>query len=321
MNHRQRHLQYKRSVYAKRQTGLILWTVLATLAAVLLLLLIVGNILGDRIEADRMSGESGTKPPAKEETGLTPPAAIAGTPVYLLNKDGAPLGSLESQYRNLSPATDALTLSLDSSNGTLRYRSAVAAALGGREVISGAKSLGTMLSAPNNRGFYISASLHLVECGEKDPLIRSAKLSAVASLIGEALNAGADDLLLLAPDATVEQLPELIALAETAHALAPDGVIGLALSQEILADPALSSHLEALSEVYHYMAIDASQNGENDAKTHVSSLLSANRFYAIRYRMRLIVPNGTAEQNDALVAFLTEQKCLAEMGGWQFAYS
>lgn len=317
MNNRQRHLRYKRSVYARRRVRVAVWTAVAVLCVLLLLFLIFGNLLNNKVEADRLEDAARENAALTEpvETLPTPPA-IQGQPVYLVNSEGAPLGSLESQYRKLSATTDALVLSLDGADGTLRYRSSVATALGGRSILSGSRDLGSILNGPNNRGFYISASLTLSECREKDDLIRSAKLSLVASLVCEAIQKGADDVLLLAPDATPEQLPELILLAETVHSLLPEAVVGLSISEAILSDKACATHLDSLSKAYNYMALDRSEVSIPTATDNGSWLLGNYQYYAIRYEMRLILPNGSDDQKAVLDAALAK----GHLTNWQYDY-
>ena len=317
MNNRQRHLRYKRSVYARRRARVIVWTAVAVLCVLLLLFLIIGNLLNNKVEEDRREEEArDTANPEQTPTLRTPPA-IVGKPVYLVNSEGAPIGSLDSQTRNLSPSENALVLSLDSADGTLRYRSALAAALSTRPILSGGKDLGNLLSASNSRGFYISASLTLSECKEKDDLIRSAKLSWVASLVCEVIREGADDVLLLAPDATPEQIPELTALADTVHAILPDAMVGLSISEAILSSETCASHLDQLSGSFNFMALDRSELTVPDTAANSSWLLGTNQYYALRYRMRLIVPNVTGEQKTVLDTTLSQQAA----GSWQYAYN
>ena len=318
MNQRHRHLRYKKNVYARRRLRVILWTSVAVAAVLLLLFLVIGNLLHGKVEEDRR--EDADRNDAVQTTPadtLKRPPAIAGVPVYLVKEDGSPLSSLNSQYSSLDPASKALTVPLDKGGSTLLYPSAVAASLGTRPVLSGAASLESMLRGPNERGFYISVSLTLSECAEEDDLIRSAKMAAAASLVCEALRAGAGDVLLMAPEAKPEQLGELIALADRVRALMPEAVVGLSISDAILDAPSRDGDLEALAGAFHYLALDLTDPDGEEPVSYVASRVSGMLFYLLRYQMRVILPPTEGEDYQSLLSILDRNSVHSWQDGYQ----
>ncbi|MBQ8345865.1 MAG: hypothetical protein IJY42_06355 [Clostridia bacterium] len=321
MNAHRRHLQYKKSVYAKGRFRVILITALSVVLILALVFVIVGSLLLGKVQNN---GEESSSPPTGDNSLPLRPTngpALRGVPVYLVGNDGSPLSSLRSQISALDSESTALSVPLDREDGTLLYRSSVASALGYRGTLSGSRSLWELLELPKENDFYVSASLTLTECAEEDALIRSAKLAASASLVCEALQAGADDVLLFAPDATADQLDALISLADTVHTLQSNAVVGLILPEGILLDDGRDGAIERLSLAFNILALDLSDHGEELPHEYVSRQMGPDGYnllvHLLRYEMRVIVPPTEEAETANLTSVLTAKSIYA----WQVGYS
>ena len=291
MNGRNRHMQYRRSVYRRRQIRLGLILSVVILAVLLLVFLIVGNLLFGKQEPDE-EPDLQTNPPTTDNTDnkeKTPVASLRAKAVLLETSDSS---TFATRIRRLTD-TGAVSASipLNTADGKLLYRSAVGEKLGyptnGTPSVRISSALGQIDNA-----FYLSGVFYLNAFSESDPLLRSVELSKAAAILGEALEQGMDDVLLIAPGMSADQVDELLRFAEDVRTLSPKAVLGLTLSDSILSHDTASALIDKLANGLDFLAMDATQYGTEDPAAYATATVNdSNMMYnRLRYHMRVLLP-------------------------------
>ncbi|MBQ9783421.1 MAG: hypothetical protein IJW44_02765 [Clostridia bacterium] len=297
MNGRNRHMQYRRSVYRRRRIKLILIVLGAVLVIGLALFLIVGNLLHDRSEADRAEETDRQATTVAPGTERTPIGDIQAYPVAAQTTDSTTLR--DRLIRLIEAEGSAASIALNQPGGTLLYQSSVAGSLGvASEYTITAEGIGT---TARELGIHVSGVYHLTSFASEDALLRSVSLAREAAILAEAAQGGIDDLVLLAPDLSPNQIDELLHLVEDIRRLAPDAVIGLSLPSAVLEADNAAALIDRLYERLDFLALDATHYGEAAPAEHVEATItdSGMLYYLLRYHMRVLLPavDDTDSQN------------------------
>ncbi|MBQ9085598.1 MAG: hypothetical protein IJY47_00255 [Clostridia bacterium] len=293
MNGYNRHAQYRKGVYRRRQ----LQTVLITAGVLLLLLfiafLIVGNLLSRRSEAEETDSTVSDTETDSAQSRPTAARQLRGSPLLIETADST---TLASRLRALAgQGIDAASVPMNTSSGALLYRSPVAVRLG-------LTANGTYTTTPEqamkqakDQGIYVSGTFYLNALETEDKLLRSVELAQVAAVIAEAMEGGMDDVLLIPPVLTEEQIPELLRLAESIRDLVPNGILGCALPLSLLEYENSSALVNQLAGSFNFLALDLSDSGDMDPSEHVETVMSSSGilFYLLRYEMRILLPELT----------------------------
>ena len=301
MNGGSRHMQYRRRLQRKRRIRRILLTVGILLVLLLAGFLILGNLLARE--------EEPSAPETGSESGETPsetlPAAVKAYPVYFETSDDSSLSSRLQALRGRS-ATDASIL-MNRTDGALLYSSALADSLG-----SGAVGYSTTVeraaSLAKSHGVGLCGVWHLTAFSEKDPLIRSVRLSETATILADALSHGMTDILLMAPGLSPDSSEELLLLSENVHRLCPDGALGLCIPSSFFEAENSSVLVDDLVKGFDFLAVNATElQPEQAATERVSAVASEHLDLLLRYQMRLLLPYSADEAEQAAIVAAAEQ--------------
>lgn len=288
MNNRNRHMQYRRSVYRRSRIkwGLIIGGI--SLAVLFLLFLIIGNALGKRGKSDGADTATGTEPSSDVTvqdlaSPLPPVHAYACMPE---NPDASLTALIQKDVT-------AICLPLNTESGSLLYTSSVAGRL---NVVSGSTSLSSFTRTAHDSGLYVSGVWYLTCMKEEDDLLRSVLLSESAAVLAEAIRAGMDDILILAPDLSAGQVEELIRFSDTLLRLEPNAKIGFALPQAVLEAENSAVLTEQLAKSFAYLALDCTASEGEPSADAVSNQISAMLYNLLRYKMRVLLPYAATDE-------------------------
>ena len=287
MNRGNRHMDYRRSIYRRRNVRSVLIIAAILLAVLLLLFLILGNIFFKKLKAEPDVPQKET--PTVQEELPYPYEAVRAVQAPLLSLDG----SMDEIYERLAAlASDghtAVSVPLTNRSGTLSYHSEQAT-IGGYSIQGTASlSLSALSDAAHQSGIYLCGTYTLSAANEENALTRSVLLSESAAVLAEAFLYGMDDVLILVPDLPTDRQNELIRFAEDIRAFAPNAVIGLSLPESELASPD-ATRIDLLAKSFDYLALDLSRYGQNDPLSFAETRMSPMLYNLLRYQMRVLIP-------------------------------
>ncbi len=288
MNNRNRHIQYRKSVYRRRRIRTVLITVAVLLVVLLLAFFIIGNLLKKKTDDHKPIGGADTTNPQSEHTVM---ADIRAYPVPIETSD----------HTTFAERIDALTqkgsyaaaIPLNRADGTLLYRSPTAIRLGKQSESAHSVTIESAMSSVAEQSTYISGIFYLTAFSESDELLRSVELARESAILTEALRSGLRDVLLIAPAMTTEHTDEIIRLTDDLRAMCPDRSIGLALSADFLTAEQASSVVDRLYEKLDYLALNAAEHGDRDPVEHIQDTIYHTdiQYYRLRYHMRVLIPS------------------------------
>ncbi len=286
MNGNQRHARYRRQVYRRRRIRMIL-----ILSALLVLLLVIGFlILGNLLKKDQEPTDD-SEPTETEETvtdrKVSLPSALMARYTLLETTDSS---TLSGRLRSLQQANaTGASVPMNRPDGAMLYRSSVAASLGsGSDVYS--VTVTQAVKQAKDYGLRLCGIWYLSAPDGDNDLLYSVERAETAAILAEALRAGMDDILLIAPTLDKDAIPELTLLAEEVRRLAPEGALGFCLSEPILEDKKADVWVDDLANAFDFLAINAADFGAEDPVAHVESVASGHLDGLLRYRMRLLLP-------------------------------
>ena len=306
MNGYSRHTKYRAGIYRKRQIKTVLLTAVAVLALVLVALLILGSILIKRANTEAPPSREETETASEEKTDLPSPPSLRAMPI-LLETTGS--DTLVSRLNSLiSSGYTAASIPLNRGDGALLYHSALTTSL--ELTVAGEYSV-TIESAVNRateKGIYLSGTYFLNEMAGEDDLVRSVALAKSAAVVAEALRAGIDEVLLILPSLTHDQIPLLLQFADSVRALSSEGSLGCALPPSLLTEENGGESIAALSEKYQLLALDLTHSDINTPTEYVEATMASSGvlFYLLRYEMRVLLPEVIEDTDMAALITLVE---------------
>ncbi len=310
MNGRNRHLQYRNSVYRRRRIRTILVTVGVLLGVLLVSFLVIGNVLHKKSEErqanDTTAAETVLPAPAEK----TPPKEIAA---YAARIETADAGSFADRVAALPNGGAAVSIPLTDRAGGLLYASPLAQRLGLQSTDGYTVTVAAALSSVGER--YSSGIFYLPALAEEDALLRSVRLSQSAAILAEAAGAGLDEVVLTVPDMNEAQTEELLHFVTEVKRLAPELTVGLAVSAAIRQSEQAAAVLDRLYEGLDLLAVEVLA-GEGDAVAATENLIGAPgmRYNLLRYHMRLLFPATDGDTQNALIAAAEKEG----FRNWQF---
>ena len=305
MNRPNRHMRYRRSVYRKKRIKLIAVCSVCAVVVIALLFLIIGNLLGDKVEENVESRKSANETVTKEDSHSTPKSVIA-FPVPLSDASS----SLSSRLKKAAAdGYSEICFELDSADGALLYSSDVAQRLGKQSSGSGLWKLNDATELTAENGLYSIGVTHVSDFSGDDDLIRSAALGYHSALISEALRSGVDEVLIFAGDIPPDRYAELARLALEVKRLCPDGIIGISLPVSAFADAQNSTVIDELWNAFDYFAADLTHctGGEVGAAEQISGELGQMLYYLLRYNARVLLPyTQNADELSLMIAAVND---------------
>lgn len=294
MNNRNRHMQYRKSIYRKRKIRTILILSISIAVVVFALFLIIGTALHKKTETkDPFESENQTQ--KIEPTGLSPAPAVGAYPLPLL-EDGS---NFSDRLRAIPKSASAVCINLNEENGTLLYRSDLTREISDISVATDAGYISNAISNIESNDLYISSVLYVPAFENENDLVEDVELAIWSAIACEALRAGVGDVLIVAPSIEVDDMQKLYSFADRVHAAVPNGILGFALPDSVLLDGQKTAMLDELNKHFNYMALDTSSfTDQDDPIEYVENRTANMQLDIMYYKMRVILPlsSDSAEQ-------------------------
>ncbi len=308
MNGRNRHNKYRNGVYRRRNIGIIVLISVVAVAVFLAAFLVIGNLLHKQSENRNNSDETDTSEIQSNSgaTEKTPTQSIIAHSVLLETSDSTFFSDRLDAL--LQKEVYAASVPLNTTDGALLFRSTIADKLG-YPVKSSGVTLKTAVSAAEERGVYLSGIFYLNAFENDNALLRSVELSEAAAIISEALTAGFDDVVIVTPHLTAEQVEEAIRFVENIEALTENGVIGLTVSDNIfeLENSQMTSQLiSLLDSKIDFLAMDTSSVDTSEGYGLISDKINEEKLYLHMYKMRVLLPYDPDEEKTAEIISAAE---------------
>ncbi len=289
MNSRNRHLQYRKSVYRRKRLQWVLIIGGAALVVLFLIFIIVGNILGKRSDEYRTDNEEKNTGTSSDISDPLPSLPAVNAYAYLPDDPAFSLSAL------VESGASAITVPLNHPDGTPRFTSVVKA--------GGSSSLSALVGTADESGVYVTGVYYLTALADEDDLKRSLALTEAAAEIVEAIRTGVDDVLILLDGGDTEYREELYHLSENVRRLEQNAVLGLALPRPMSDTPETAEWMERFSSAFSYLALDCTKPEGDMPETATSEHVGSMLYYLLRYRMRVLLPYAAdAEQQNRLIA-------------------
>ena len=306
MNGRNRHNKYRRTVYRRRNIGIIIFISSICLILSLTAFIVIGNLLKLRSENSN-SSDTETNQSVQDSDSTddkTPAKSIKAYSVLLETQEsGVFADRLDAlMQKGISEAS----IPLNTTEGVLLFKSTIANEISyptGEAAVTLSKAIPTA----KERNIYVSGIFYVNSFKTEDPLIRSVELSVEAALVAEALNAGFDDIVLVIPHMTDSHADEAIRFIKNIKAMSEGGAVGLCISENILSIEdtlKLSQTIDTLDEKIDFLAVDLSATDLSEGTEHLSVAISSKQHYLLMYKMRVLLPNS--ENDDTLRAIISE---------------
>ena len=288
MNSRNRHMQYRKSIYRKRRIRAAVISCTVAIILAFALFMIIGTALHSRNE------QSPETEPLETENTVTknplPAASTVGAYPLPLLKDGS---RFSDRLKSITEDANAVCINLNSSDGTLLYRSELATNLSGVETHKDATSLSSSLTSIERKGFHASALMYLTAFDSKTDLLADVELATSGALACEALREGVGDILFIAKSMTAENVDKICALADNIHTTVEGAIIGITISDDILAESNSVSLIDKLASHFNFLALDTtSYKADDDPALFIEDKISSFQLQLIYYKMRVLLPNS-----------------------------
>ncbi len=312
MNNRPKHLQYRRNIYRKKRTKAIAVIIAVALALLFVLFLIIGNALHKKTSSDETPNDNGTEA-ATDANNSLPSAEAIGAYALPLLKDGSTFSSRLSAIPN---GAEAVCINLNSTDGTLYYRSDLSSNFSFLKYASDSSPLSSALSALESRDLYASALLHVPSFAIENDLSREIYLTGWCAVAVEAIRAGADDCLIKTVSAGADEVDKLCALADLIHEMEKEAIIGIVIPEDVLSANNSEVLISKLNNSFNYLVLNATgaKEGE-DVGVYIETRVAQMQMQLIYYKMRVLLP--TAEDAATAQKYIDSVKKYNALS-WQF---
>ena len=288
MSNRNRHMQYRKSIYRRRKIRSVLILSISVAVVVFALFIIIGTALHNKTKPEE-TFDFGTQDQGKETTGLTPTSAIGAYPLPLLQEGS----NFSDRLASVPPTASAVCINLNDEAGTLLYRSTLTQEISNLSVATDASDLSTYISSIESNDLYISSVLYVTAFQNENDLVEDVELSIWSAVACEALRAGIGDVLIVVPSLETGDVEKLYAFADRVHAAVPEGIVGVMLSDTILLDEQKTALLDEFNKHFNYMALDTTAfSSEDDPLEYVESKTAKMQLDLMYYKMRVILPQS-----------------------------
>ena len=288
-------MQYRRSIYRKKRIKAILLIAAVSLVLLFVLFMVIGTALHKKTSdnKDKRPTPSGTEQSASDA--LTPAQSVGAYALPLL-KDGS---SFSERLSAIGEDANAVTVDLNSTDGTLKYLSSLVSELSFLSQASDAQSLSSVISRIDDRELYLSALLYVPSFAEENDLLREVYLSAWCSVALEAIRAGADDCLLFPRGATADDVDRLCELALLIRRSEEEAIVGCVIPEDVLSAENSEVLIAKLAKAFNFLTLDTTSYKEDvDVGAYVEERISQMQMQLIYYKMRVLLPysDDPAEQ-------------------------
>ncbi len=289
-----------------------LWTLWATVAVFLLLCLLVSVLVGLLLKKQAEKYIE-PKPSFDFSEALYSPSGkkIVSVDAYLYY----PGSNVASYLRN--GITD-LSLGLQDGEGNLFYETGVVLTLPSEareEEADEEDLLSETVKNIHGSGGRVCAYFYVKAFAVTDPYLQDLRISYEIAVIREAFDRGVDEILLVLPDPTAENIARLESYVSKASFAAGESPVGVLIAPEIFADAEsyLASRLASVCDfaALDLRAIDAESIFAEEAETNeqgeelpgaLERFLAENEYAIKAYGLRVVLSNENAELYDNLKA-------------------
>ena len=308
---RNRHMQYRRSVYRKRRIRVIIITTAIVLALLAAIFLILGNVLFDKANGDETETDKVDTQTVKDNT--LPSDSIRQIKATSISMDGT-INSISSALDSAkSDGFDSISVMMNAPDGKLTHYSDIADRLKYSSFNDVKVSVNTLMERAKARSLYVSGVYYVSAFSESDELARSVAMAELTTVISESLRAGLDEVILIAPDITEAQYSEVTHLVSEIRSFVPNAVIGFALPESLVQSKD-ANIIDTLANEVSFLALDLTKYGDTDplvfAKERVGSML----YSLLRYKMRVIIPAFEKSEEQSSITSVVES---AGISNWQ----
>ncbi|MBO5938311.1 MAG: hypothetical protein J6Q82_02280 [Clostridia bacterium] len=255
----------RRRVRRRQQITAILAVIGVTLLVLATVFLIIGARMHKKSVALRETETTAESDLPIPETPTTP-SVIA----YPLDKNSpyASLADLSEQGKS------AASLALNEKDGISLYSPS---------------TLQAIATDAKTQGLYLSGVFYLTSLSEEDDLARFTKRSDECATLAEALRAGLDEVMLVAPSLSEKHVEELSDFLRDLRRLVPNATVGLSLPKDFLREENAAT-VDALAGEFSLLAVDLSEELSIDER------VEADLYYLLRYSMRVLLPSPDIEE-------------------------
>ena len=295
---------YRRNSYKKKKLRNVLIISAICLAVLFLLFLVFGNLLNKKSEIERVERE-------KTQTTAAPTDETVGYSIEAYSVEIATGVDVGTRIKELSGmGVRAVSLKLTGSDGRLLIQSDIAASLGYQNKTDTLVDFSSLISKAKYYGMFSSAVFDLQFLTQKDAKQRAVMLAYESALAVEIIEKGADEVIVRAPSADVASTALLMDFAKSVKSINDSVVLGVALPTEFFYEESSAEAVSMLAESFDIVGIDASkiQGGEQNSLDHIDAIFTESKlkYYVLRYNMRVIVPQISDDQDEALRSVLME---------------
>lgn len=293
MNGRNRHIQYRKSVYRRRKIRTVIITLSIALAVLIVSFFIIGFLLNKQSEKRNSKEDSMQTTEINTLAQKLPLAAVQAYPVLLETADSSTFAS-RLEGLQASGITCA-SVPLNTADGALLYRSPVAIGLGLQVAQAQSVSIANAVAHAEDIPVSLSGVYYVTAFTEEDDLLRSVRLSHDAAILAEALRDGIDNVLLIVPAMTEANVAEILRLLDQVRVLCAHAVLGVTVPTSVAYSESGAKTIDTLYESADFLALNAFEYGDADPVTYISDTIaeSGMRYYLLRYGMRVLIPAGT----------------------------
>ncbi len=278
----------------RRKVSPVVISVISFILLSLVISVAVGIILGERAERP----DSGKYFDFERVEYDSHGKKVASVEAYRL-----PKGHNAADY--VDQGINELSVKLRDSEGSLEYYFEVGEKLS-LDSMDADSSFSALAESAHSRGGYVCAYVYITSFACEDEMLREVYKAYEISLISEAAERGADDILLLGLNVTDENIAELEEFTARAANAAGEAVLGVGVSKQTL--------MLAEKEVYYagrlraacdYIALDLTYLSDNDTAEHTSddgertsllkNTLDECEYYIKAYSMRTLFSEESRE--------------------------
>jgi hypothetical protein len=291
MNNRARHAQYRKSLYRKKRVKAIALISAVVLVALFILFLIIGNILHKKTEQNA-PGKNNSQQSTETDTGTStiPTANTVGAYALPLLEDGS---NFSDRLASIPNNAESVCIALNTTDGTLLYRSELSSSLPYLSFSGDATSLSGSISRIKERGLYVTAILYVPSFGESNDLLRDVYLTSWCSVAVESIRSGVGDCLLAPRSASSDDVEKICELAALIREIEPKATVGCLLPGDVIGAENSEVLIDKLSKNFSYLCLNTTDHKEDeDVENYVSSKITNMQMQLIYYKMRVLLPHS-----------------------------
>ena len=287
---RNRHIQYRRSIYRKRKIKTIIISTVVALLVLFVLFMIIGTALHAKTQKTPSEEPEYTDDIIDNRPAVTTAKTVGAYALPLL-EDGS---KFSDRLAGIQPNSNAVCIALNNAEGTLLFRSDLAKSLPQLSIHDDASSLTGSVGSIENEGFYISGALYVTAFSQENSLLRDVELSTWGAIACEALQNGVGDVLLVAPEMSANDVGRICAVADSIHSNVERSVVGLLLPESVLENENSAALIKELSTHFNYLTLDTSNYKEGeDAVAYIEGRVSSLQLELMYYKMRVRLPRAS----------------------------